>query len=152
MLACGGPDEAGLCEGNAGRDVAVEVYYRSEDIALADDDMLPVFVPPQGGIATELDVVMTGVGFDTLNALQIRAVRVDDGTTVAEVEYSGDFLPLECVQDGVVKVRTVPVPFLDGVTLQDLDAVRVEVTTRIDRSDGAVAQVAAVVTLDATAY
>ena len=151
-LSCGEPQEPGLCEGNAGLDAEVEAFYRSEEVALADDDLLPVFVPPQGGIATELDVVMTGVGFDTLTSLQIRAVRVDDGSGVAEVQYSGGGLPLECVQDGVLKVRAVPVPFLDGIALQDLDDVRVEVTARIDRSDGTVAQVAAVVTLDSTAY
>lgn len=152
VLACGEPEEPGLCEGNGGRDVEVEAAYRFEDAPLSEDDLLPVFVPPQGGIATELDVVMGGVGFETLASLQIRAARVGDGTAVAEVHYAGGGLPLECVQDGELKVRAVPVPFLDGVTLDALDGVPVELTIRIDRRDGAVAQFAAVVTLDATQY
>ena len=151
LTACQ-PEAEGLCEGNAGASIEVEAFYRFEDVALTDGDVLPIFIPPQGGIATELDVDMRGVGFETLASLEIEVVMRASGAFVADVGYVGDGLPLECVQDGELRVRAVPVPFVDGSVLGTLSGAEVNVTTRIVRSDDAVSEVARVVTLDAQDY
>ena len=151
LTACQ-PEAEGLCEGNAGASIEVEAFYRFEDVALTDGDVLPIFIPPQGGIATELDVDMRGVGFETLASLEIEVVMRASGAVVADVGYVGDGLPLECVQDGELRVRAVPVPFVDGSVLGTLSGAEVNVTTRIVRSDDAVSEVARVVTLDAQDY
>lgn len=151
LVACQ-PEAEGLCEGNAGASLDVEAFYRFDDIPLADDDIVPIFIPPQGGIATELDVDMRGVGFETIAALEVEAVMRASGAVVADVGYVGDGLPLECVQDGEIRVRAVPVPFVDGSVLQTLSGAEVNLTIRVVRNDEAVAEVTRAVTLDAQDY
>ncbi len=151
LVACQ-PGAEGLCEGNAGASIEVQAFYRFDDIPLVDDDVLPIFIPPQGGTATELDVDMRGVGFDTIAALEIEAVMRASGAVVADVGYVGGGLPLECVQDGEIRVRAVPVPFVDGSLLQTLTGAEVNLTVRVVRNDEAVAEVTRAVTLDAQDY
>lgn len=151
LVACQ-PEAEGLCEGNAGAPTSVEAFYRFEDVSLADGDILPIFIPPQGGIATELDVDMGGVGFETIAALEIEAVMRASGAVVADVGYVGDGLPLECVRDGEIRVRAVPVPFVDGSVLGTLSGAEVNLTVRVVRNDESVAEVTRAVTLDAQDY
>lgn len=150
--ACQPSEDPGLCESNAGAALGVEASYRFEDAPLAEGEALPIFHPPQGGIATELDIVILGAGFDTLETLGVRAVGMSNGATVAEVLYEGDGLPLECVQDGELKVRAVPVPFSVGTTLEGLDGAAVQLVVRVTRSDGETEEFAQAVTLDVTEY
>lgn len=146
------PEAEALCEGNAGASIDVEAFYRFEDVALADGEALPIFIPPQGGVATELDVDMHGVGFETLASLEVVAVMRASGAVVADVGHAGDGLPLECVQDGDIRVRALPVPFVEGSVLGTLSGAEVNVTIRIVRNDGAVAEVTRALTLDAQDY
>lgn len=148
--ACQPSADPGLCEGNADAALGVEASYRFEDQPLAQGEPLPIFYPPQGGIATELDIVFRGVGFETLEALLIEAT--DGSAVVADVGYTGAGLPLECVRDGELKVRAVPVPFESGTTLDALDGTTVSLEVTATRNDGATATFVQTVTLDAAEY
>lgn len=151
MAACAPPEEPGLCEGVPSESVALAVSYRFEDSPLEEGDSLPVFVPPQGGIATEVDVSLEGVGLDTVDELRLEVLRVS-GVSVAAVTYSGGGLPLECVQDGELRVRAVPVPFADGLTLEALEGAEVQVVGTLLRTDGASAEFVSAVRLDSETY
>ncbi len=70
--------------------------------------------------------------------------------SVAAVTYSGGGLPLECVQDGELRLRAVPVPFADGLTLESLDGAEVQVVGTLVRTDGDLAESVSTVRLDAT--
>lgn len=152
MVSCAAPEESGLCEGVPSTAVDLSVATRFEDVALADGDSVPVFVPPQGGIATEFDLRLVGVGLDTVDELRLEVMRVDTGVSVAAVTYSGGGLPLECVQDGELRLRAVPVPFADGLTLESLDGAEVQVVGTLVRTDGDLAESVSTVRLDATTY
>ena len=150
LVACADPGPA-LCEGNPGGDVEVDAFYRFAETPLQDGDALPVFIPPQGGIATELDVDLYGVGLDTVETLEVQAVR-GGGERVAQVSYTGGGLPLECVMHGQLKVRALPVPFDDSISLESLDALSVQLVVRLTRSDGHQGEVVHAVTLDVAEY
>ncbi len=152
LLGCGPPAEPGLCESNAEVEIGVETFERFVMTALSDGDRLPVFYPPQGGIATELDLLLRGVGFQTVSMVAITVDRSDDGARLAEVSYSGDGLPLECVQDGELMLRAVPVPFSDDLVLEMLDDTDAEVTVRLERTDGEVAEDVQAVILETTDF
>ncbi|MCR9162130.1 MAG: hypothetical protein ACE37F_28730 [Nannocystaceae bacterium] len=151
-LAACQPEAEGLCEGNAGAPIDLEAFYRFEDVPLTDGDVVPIFNPPQGGVATELDLDLGGVGFGTLAALEIEAVMRASGAVVADVEYTGGELPLECVRDGELRLRAVPVPFVDGSVLGTLSGAEVNLTVRIRRDDDEAAEVTHAVTLEAREY
>ena len=149
--ACAPSEDPGLCEGIPGQAVELSVSYRFEDSPLEEGDSLPVFVPPQGGIATEVDVGLGGVGLDTVEALRLEITRTS-GVSVAAVTYSGGGLPLECVQDGELRVRGVPVPFADGLTLEALEGAEVQVVGTLVRTDGGTAEFVSAVRLDSATY
>ncbi len=151
LVGCTPPEDAGLCEGVPSTALDLSVSYRFEDVALADGDVVPVFVPPQGGIATELDVSLVGVGLDTVQELRVEVTRTG-GASVAAVTYSGGGLPLECVQDGELRVRAVPVPFADGLTLEVLEGAEVQVVATLVRTDGAQAAFESSVRLESVTY
>ena len=152
MVACAPAEEAGLCEGLPSETVDLAVAVRYEDVPLADGDTVPVFVPPQGGIATEFDISLLGVGLDTVDELRLEILRTSSGASVAAVAYSGGGLPLECVQDGELRVRAVPVPFADGLTLEALEGAEAQVVGTLVRTDGAEAEFVSRVLLDSTSY
>jgi len=152
MVACASPQEDGLCEGVPNETVDLAVSVRFEDVPLADGDAVPVFVPPQGGIATEFDISLVGVGLDTVDELRLEVVRTSSGASVAAVTYSGGGLPLECVQDAELRVRAVPVPFADGLTLEALEGAEVQVVGTLVRTDGVEAEFVSSVRLDSTTY
>lgn len=152
VMACTPAQEAGLCEGVPSEAVDLTVAVRFEDVPLEDGDSVPVFVPPQGGIATEFDISLLGVGLDTVDELRLEIVRISSGASVAAVTYSGGGLPLECVQDAELRVRAVPVPFADGLTLEALEGAEVQVVGTLVRTDGAEAEFVSSVQLDSTTY
>ncbi len=152
LAACSPAEEAGLCEGLPSEAVGLAVAARFEDAPLADGDAVPVFVPPQGGIATELDISLVGVGLDTVQELRLGVTRISNGDSVASVTYSGAGLPLECVRDGELRIRAVPVPFNDGVTLEALEGAEVQLAGMLLRTDGAQAEFVSSVQLDSTTY
>ncbi len=131
--------------------LGVDVAYRGADAPLADGDTLPVFNPPQGGIATELDVTIEGAGFDIVETLQID-VAAGSGQSLSATTYMGALLPFECVREGVVHVRNIPVAFDDAFELEALDGTEVELTVTVTREDGAQSQASAAVLLAATSY
>jgi len=151
MAACTPPEDRGLCEGIPSEAVELAVSYRFEDFPLEEGDSLPVFVPPQGGIATEFDVSLGGVGLDTVDELRLEVMRTS-GVSVAAVTYSGGGLPLECVQDGELRVRAVPLPFADGLTLEALEGAEVQVVGTLVRTDGVTAEFVSAVRLDSATY
>ncbi len=151
-VTCTSDEDAGLCEGVPSEMVSLAVASRFEDAPLADGDSMPVFVPPQGGIATEFDLSLVGVGLDTVDELRLQVVRVVGGASVAAVNYSGAGLPLECVQEGELRVRAVPVPFSDDLTLEGLGGLEVQVVGTLVRTDGVEAEFRVQVVLDSAMY
>jgi len=152
VLACAEPPpEQELCAA-PGEALDIEVFYRAADEPLADGDSLPVFVPPQGGIATELDVVLRGVGFETVGRVAFEVSRPGDAAVLASSEYGGGGLPLQCVRDGELKLRAVPLPFADGVPLDGLDGMQVVLTARLEHADGSEVADAHAVVLESSAF
>lgn len=112
---------------------------------------LSVFEPPQGGVATELDVTFVGITLDDLENVRVEVVD-PQGVAVAVASFFGSSLPLECNDDASLLVRSMPIPFNDGLLPDALDGTSVTVRASIIRDDGETAAMDYAVTLAATEY
>ncbi len=149
--ACAQPEEPGVCEARPLGRLGILVAYRGVDAPLRDGDALAVFEPPQGGIATELDVTIEGAGFEVLETLQID-VFGERGQTLSTNTYVGSLLPFRCIREGVVEVGNIPVAFDDALTLEALDMKDAELVVTVVRTDGQTSDAGASVMLEAASY
>jgi hypothetical protein len=108
----------GECDG-AGP-VAVEVAPNHGDRSVVvDGGEVAVFIPPQGGVFTELDVAILGARAEGVAALR---VRIDDGLRdLADVSFDGDRLPMRCDAEDRLVVDDTPVGLAPDVELESLD-------------------------------
>lgn len=102
---------------------------------LEDGGRVPVFLPPQGGVFTELDVIMHGIAIE--DVLRIR-VTIDPptGDLLATQMYQSVGLPMLCLPEGDISIRRLPVGFADGVLLEELDGVEAELAFKVFTTDG----------------
>jgi hypothetical protein len=132
LAATGCPDDppAGPCSGQGDPSVIVS---RRDDAAppLTDGDDLDVFLPPQGGTFTELDVVIVGLASDDIDSLRIAIRRRDDATVLADQSYRGNPLPYQCLPDDSLLLQNVPVGFEEWVILEELEGVEIELAVLV---------------------
>lgn len=119
---------------------------------LADGVDVEIFLPPQGGVFTELDVTIDGLAQSDLDYLHIVFEDRDTGEPLADVRYLGEVLPLLCTEDAdALEVPSMPVGFTDPAVIAELDGVAATVTGTLETSRGDVS-VAYDVTLRAVDY
>ena len=135
LAACepDGDDDSGPCAGGAL--AASATPNRLHEMPLDDGVEVPVFPPPQGGVFTELDVAIFGTSAEQVEWVR---VRVDDasGAMIANQEYRGEGLPLQCLPEGNLVVYDLPVGFdasvLDPAQLDGEQAtLRLGIDTRV---------------------
>ncbi len=151
LAACEAADDGGVCDASVIGSPKVQVGERNADVFLPDAGTLSVFVPPQGGIATELDVQIEGVALEAVETLRFEVVA-SDGSSLAVEQYFGQGLPFVCTMDAGLQIRAVPVAFRDGVQLEGLDGSAVQVQATVTWSGGAPLMTSARVDLVATDY
>jgi hypothetical protein len=86
--------------------------------ALADGEHVPVYVPAQGGVFTELDLEITGVAQDDLSAL-LMTMRLDGGDVIGMTIPTMSFAS-ECEDDGSVTLELQPLS-LSVLTPEEID-------------------------------
>ncbi len=92
--------------------------------ALEDGARVPVYVPFQGGVFTELDLEITGAAREDLSSFTF-IVRLAGGDVIANPPPSMTF-PFDCRSDGSLLLELMPVSFnwseLDIMELDERDA------------------------------
>jgi hypothetical protein len=101
--------------------------------ALDDGGEVPVFIPPQGGIFTELDLTVRGVAVADISMVQV-TIDSTQGERVADQVYPGGAVPLLCIGDDTAYVPRMPIRFAEGLVLEELDDVRGDLVLRIEES------------------
>lgn len=152
VLLAGCPAEpSGPCATEDGTPV-LTLANRGDGPRLADGVDVEIFLPPQGGVFTELDVTIDGLAQSDLDFLHIVFDDRDTGERLADVRYLGEVLPLLCTEDDdALEVQYMPVGFTDPVVIAELDGVEATVTGTLETSRGDVS-VAYDVTLRAVDY
>lgn len=151
LAGCPAPAPSGPCGTDDG-DPTITLSNRGGGPLLADGSDVEIFLPPQGGVFTELDVAIHGLAQSELEYLHIVFEDRDTGRSLADVRYLGEVLPLLCTEDDdTLVVQSMPVGFTDPVVLADLDGVAATVTGTLETSQGDFA-VTYAVTLRAVEY
>jgi hypothetical protein len=107
---------------------------RSDFPPLADGREVPVFIPPQGGIFTELDLTVRGLSVEDITMVEV-TFDASDGERLADQRYPGHAVPLLCFDDAA-HVPRMPVRFAEHRPLETLDGIEGELMLRVQASDG----------------
>jgi hypothetical protein len=105
--------------------------------ALEDGARVPVYIPLQGGVFTELDIELTGLTKDDLSTLTF-TVRQDGGDVLASPAPAMSF-PISCHEDGSLFLDTMPLAFRDEWTqtnIMDLDEVAATMVIQLQLKGG----------------
>jgi hypothetical protein len=135
LPGCPGPAPSGACDSEEG-DPVLTLANRGDGAVLDDGVEVEIFLPPQGGVFTELDVTIDGLAQADLDFLHVVFERRDTGESLADVRYIGEVIPLMCTDDDVLVVQYMPVGFTDPVVLADLDGVAATVTGTLETTRG----------------
>lgn len=136
LAGCPAPPPSGPCGTDDG-DPALTLGNRGGGPVLADGADVEIFLPPQGGVFTELDVTIERLAQSDLEYLHIVFEDRDTSEPLADVRYVGEVLPLLCTEDDdTLVVQRMPVGFTDPVVLADLDGVAATVTGTLETSRG----------------
>jgi hypothetical protein len=100
---------------------------------LSEDGDVPVFIPPQAGIFTELDLVVRGIAVEAIEQVQV-TIDSDDGDRVADQSYPGFAVPLLCDGNGTAYAPRMPVRFAEGLVLEELEGVQGELALVVSTS------------------
>ncbi|MEM6994981.1 MAG: hypothetical protein AAF721_30995 [Myxococcota bacterium] len=119
---------------------AGDITIRARPNRLDTDDRrdgaeLPVFLPPQDGTFTELDVEIGGIAAADVETVRVE-VEDEDGELLAIQEYNGAGIPWMCQPDGSIIVLDLPVRFSDALVLAELDGVEATLLVGVDGPDG----------------
>jgi hypothetical protein len=125
---CAEPPEEGDC-GSGEVELALDPD-RPGFPELVDGAEVPVFIPPQTGVFTELDVHMHGIAVDDVLELRV-TVDPPTGDLLASQMYQGAALPLFCLPGGDILLRRMPVAFADAVVLDELEGVQAELALTV---------------------
>lgn len=104
---------------------------------LEDGARVPIYIPLQGGVFTELDIELTGLMTDELGSLSF-TVRQDGGDVLAQPAPSMSF-PVECQEDGSLFLDTIPLGFQPEWTpdnIMDLDEVAAALIIQLQLKGG----------------
>jgi hypothetical protein len=135
LAGCPEPEPSGPCGSESG-DPVLTLTNRGGGLELADGVEVEVFPPPQGGVFTELDVFIDALDVRELEFLRIEIDALETGESLSSVSYFGDAIPLRCTEDEVLVVDYLPVAFVDGTILDELDGVEATVTGTLDTTRG----------------
>jgi hypothetical protein len=135
LAGCPEPEPSGPCGPEDG-DPVLTLANRGGGPRLADGVEVEIFLPPQGGVFTELDVTLEGLAQSELESLHIVVEDRDTGEPLADVRYLGSVIPLLCTEDDVLEVQYMPVGFTDPVVLAELDGVEATVTGTLETTRG----------------
>lgn len=136
LAGCPAPAPSGPCGTDDG-DPVLTLGNRGGGPLLTDGADVEIFLPPQGGVFTELDVTIEGLSQSDLEYLHIVFEDRDGGEPLADVRYVGEVLPLLCTEDDdALVVQKMPVGFTDPVVLADLDGVAATVAGTLETSRG----------------
>lgn len=136
LTGCPAPAPSGPCGTDDG-DPVLSLGNRGGGPLLVDGAEVEIFLPPQGGVFTELDVTIDGLAQSDLESLHIVFEDRDAGEPLADVRYVGEVLPLLCTEeDDALVVQRMPIGFTDPVVLADLDGVAATVTGTLETSRG----------------
>ena len=129
-------EPSGPC-GNEDGDPTLALANRGGGPTLADGVDVEIFLPPQGGVFTELDVTIDGLAQSDLDYLHIVFEDRDTGEPLADVRYLGEVIPLLCREDtDALVVQYMPVGFTEPAVLAELADVEVTVTGTLETSRG----------------
>lgn len=101
--------------------------------AVADGEHVPVYVPAQGGVFTELDLEITGVAEDDLGSLSM-TMRLDGGDVIGMTIPTMSFMS-ECQEDGAVTVELQPLQ-LNVLTPEELDGLKAALIVEMQLQGG----------------
>jgi hypothetical protein len=135
LTGCPEPTPSGPC-GPTDGDPVLTLANRGGGPALADGVDVEIFLPPQGGVFTELDVTLEGLAQSELDTLHVVFEDRDTGESLADIRYLGSVIPLMCTEDDVLEVQYMPVGFTDPVVLAELDGVEATVTGTLETTRG----------------
>ena len=136
LTGCPNPASSGPCGDEAG-DPVLTLANRGDGPVLSDGAEVEIFLPPQGGVFTELDVAIDGLAHERLEYLRIRFDDRATGESLADIRYLGDAIPLLCEEDDdALVIQYMPVGFTDPVVLADLDGVQAAVTGTLETNRG----------------
>jgi hypothetical protein len=136
LAGCPAPAPSGPC-GTEDGEPELTLGKRGGGPLLADGADVEIFVPPQLGVFTELDVTLDGLAQTDLESLNITFEDRDTGRSLADVRYLGSAIPFLCTEDDdTLVVQYMPVGFTDPVVLADLDGVAATVTGTLETSRG----------------
>lgn len=135
LAGCPAPPPPQPC-GSVDGDPVLTLTNRGGGPELADGVVVDVFPPPQGGVFTELDVIIDDLDAGELEFLRIQIDAIDTRESLASVSYFGDAIPLRCDDDERLVVDYLPVAFLDGVSLDGLDGVEATVSGTLETTRG----------------
>jgi hypothetical protein len=136
LPGCPGPEPSGPCGSDEG-DPVLTLANRGDGAVLDDGVEVEIFLPPLGGVFTELDVTIDGLGQADLDFLHVVFERRDTGESLADVRYIGEVIPLMCTEDDdVLVVQYMPVGFTDPVVLAELDGVEATVIGTLETTHG----------------
>ncbi|MCH9682004.1 MAG: hypothetical protein K0V04_11260 [Deltaproteobacteria bacterium] len=127
---CPSDPPPGPCAG--GGDVVVTALTRDGTRELVGGDGLEIFPPPQGGVFSEIDLVLEGVSADAIDSLGLTVEVADTNEVLANVRYFGELLPFECNEDDQLTINDLPVGYDESVVLTDADGVVVVLTTTVE--------------------
>lgn len=134
LAGCPSPPPPEPCEGEG--DPVLTLANRGGGPVLADGVEVDVFPPPQGGVFTELDVVIENLAMSELDYLRVTVDAVATGESLAFVRFFGEGVPLLCTEQDELVVDYLPVGFMESVRLDDLDGVRATVTGALETTRG----------------
>jgi hypothetical protein len=110
--------ENAACKGDG--ELTLTLLQRKQPEVVGQSSEVPVFPPPQGGVFTELDVEIEGVAAGALQAIEVD-ISTSDPNVHASAALYDDLIPFGCRDDGVTTIDDLPVGFLDGTVLEELD-------------------------------
>lgn len=135
LAGCPEPQPSGPCGPEDG-DPVLTLANRGGGPRLADGVDVEIFLPPQGGVFTELDVTIDGLDQSELDTLHVLVEARATGAPLADIRYVGSVIPLLCTDDDVLAVQYMPVGFTDPVSIDALDGVEATVTGTLETTRG----------------
>lgn len=104
---------------------------------LEDGARVPIYIPLQGGVFTELDIELTGLAEADLGSLTF-TIRQDGGDVLANPAPSMSF-PVQCREDGSLFLDTIPLGFQPQWTpdnIMELDEVAAAMVIQLQLKGG----------------
>ncbi len=107
--ACAAAPSPGDCITRATPTVALA--NRQGEAELFDGDQIEIFLPPQGGVFTELDVTVAGLAASDLTAFTVTIDAADGPESLAVAYYEASAILMWCSDEQTLQIDNLPVGF-----------------------------------------